>query len=340
MKPHRGQPRPSGQPRRPLRQGRRRDHAPPLPRPPARAAAPHRPARLGRVQGDHLGRGARHRHQLAGADPREAPREARLLHRPRPVAVLHRLVGAAVRHPQLRRPRRLLLGQHGGGRHLHPRRRLLGVRRPRLGAHEAPPPLRRRRGPRQQPDQDRPRQAQGTRRPHRLDQPGPHRLLRHRRPVARHHPRHRRPPRPQPRSTADAAGKIDLPYLLAYTNAAWLVDQDPRSPGFGTFLRDADGHELVWDPERHKAVPWDSAEAKPAAHGHLQRRPDPRQAGLPAHGRGLPRPRARAGGGRPRLRPRPGDIRRLAALLARTAFEEAITLDRPWTDFRGSATKR
>ena len=24
-----------------------------------------------------------------------------------------------------------------------------------------------------------------------------------------------------------AAGKIDLPYLLAFTNAAWLVDQDP-----------------------------------------------------------------------------------------------------------------
>ena len=31
----------------------------------------------------------------------------------------------------------------------------------------------------------------------------------------------------------------------------------------------------------------------------------------------------------------PGTIRRLAAELAHTAFEQAITLDRPWTDFRG-----
>ena len=97
-------------------------------------APPHRPARLGRVQGDHLGRGARHRHQLARPDPRQAPGEARLLHRPRPVPVLHRLVGAAVRHPELRRPRRLLLGQHGRRRHLHPRRRRSGSSAPPTGS--------------------------------------------------------------------------------------------------------------------------------------------------------------------------------------------------------------
>ena len=100
------------------------------------------------------------------------------------------------------------------------------------------------------------------------------------------------------------SGKIDLPYLLAFTNAAWLVDQDPRSPGFGSFLRDADGHELVWDPARHKAVPWDTPEPEARPRGHLQRRPHPREAGLPAHGRRLPRPRPRARGRRPRLRPR------------------------------------
>ena len=72
--------------------------------------------------------------------------EARLLHRARPVAVADRLLGAAVRHAELCRAWRLLLGQHGGGRHHDDRRRLLGVRRAGLGAHEAVRHVRRCRG--------------------------------------------------------------------------------------------------------------------------------------------------------------------------------------------------
>ena len=83
------------------------------------------------------------------------PQEARLLHRPRPEPVADRLVGHAVRHAQLCRARRLLLGQHGGGRHVHLRRLVLGVRRHRLGPHPLFHAVRRRRGPRLQPDQDR-----------------------------------------------------------------------------------------------------------------------------------------------------------------------------------------
>ena len=41
-----------------------------------------------------------------------------------------------LRHTQLCRPRRLLLGQHGGGWHLHHGRCLLGVRPARLGSHQ------------------------------------------------------------------------------------------------------------------------------------------------------------------------------------------------------------
>ena len=131
------------------------------------------------------------------------------------------------------------------------------------------------------------------------------------------------------------AGKIDLDYLLRYTNAAWLVDQGPRSPGFGSFLRDRDGRELVWDRDRHKRRPRRTPRREARALRHLQHRPDPRQAGVPADGRGLPRPRPRARGHRPRLRPRrrhhPPPRRRAR----RVAFTQAITLARPWTDFRG-----
>ena len=64
-----------------------------------------------------------------------------------------------------------------------------------------------------------------------------------------------------------SAGKVDLDYLMRYTNAAHLVDDDPRSPTHGLFLRDAEGRELVWDRRRHRTLPWDDPEARPALSG-------------------------------------------------------------------------
>ncbi len=131
------------------------------------------------------------------------------------------------------------------------------------------------------------------------------------------------------------AGKIDIDYLVRYTNAAWLVDQDPRSGDFGLFLRDGNGTELVWDRNRHRAVPWTEPGVKPSLHGGVNigashYRPvfelmadawlDPAHAPEAVVGRcGIPA----------------DTIRRIAAELAHVAFEQEITLDRPWTDFRG-----
>ena len=44
-----------------------------------------------------------------------------------------------------------------------------------------------------------------------------------------------------------SAGKVDVDYLIRYTNAPWLVIQDPGAPDDGLFARDADGAPLVWD---------------------------------------------------------------------------------------------
>lgn len=132
-----------------------------------------------------------------------------------------------------------------------------------------------------------------------------------------------------------SAGKVDLDYLLAWTNAAHLVDRDPASPGYGTILKDRRGRPLAWDREHHRAVPADTPELKPALAGSFNIGPthakpvfqliadtylDPSLApeavapacGIPAE-----------------------TIRRLASELAHVAFDEAITLERPWTDFRG-----
>ena len=94
---------------------------------------------------------------------------------------LDRLVGHAVRHAQLCRAWRVLLGQHGGRRALHGRRLVLGVRRAGLGPRQISAAVRRRRGSRLQSDQDRPGQTEGARREDRFGQSGPHRLFRDRR---------------------------------------------------------------------------------------------------------------------------------------------------------------
>ncbi len=131
------------------------------------------------------------------------------------------------------------------------------------------------------------------------------------------------------------AGKIDLPYLLAWTNVAQLVDQDPQSPSFGSFLRDDEGRELVWDPTRHRAVPHDTQDVKPALIGTFNVGPTYARPVFQLMADAYLDPALAPEAIAPACGLDPGDIRRLAALLARTAFDEEITLDRPWTDFRG-----
>ncbi|PVH28585.1 molybdopterin oxidoreductase family protein [Pararhodobacter oceanensis] len=126
------------------------------------------------------------------------------------------------------------------------------------------------------------------------------------------------------------AGKIDLDYLTRYTNAAYLVRGD-EGPEKGLFLRDDTGTPMVLDRRSGAPVAWDAegVDPAPAAEhaGHktvlrlmAERYLDPSYApdavaercGIPAD-----------------------TIRAVAAEIARVAFEEEITLNQPWTDFRG-----
>jgi len=131
------------------------------------------------------------------------------------------------------------------------------------------------------------------------------------------------------------AGKIDLDYLARYTNAPVLVNEDPASPEHGLFLRDDAGKPLVTDRATGKPMAFDAAGVEPdLAHGlrraGITHRPvfqllaerylDPSYAPEAVAERcGIPAARIHA----------------LAAELARVAFDEAIEIDQPWTDFRG-----
>ena len=132
------------------------------------------------------------------------------------------------------------------------------------------------------------------------------------------------------------SGKIDLDYLANLTNAPCLVDADPKSPTRGLFLRDADGNPLVIDRATAKRMSAFAPEVKPNLNGSY------RHAGVSHHtvfhamaARYLAddyAPETVA----ERCGLTPDRIRRIAAELARAAFEQAFELDQPWTDLRGN----
>jgi anaerobic selenocysteine-containing dehydrogenase len=131
------------------------------------------------------------------------------------------------------------------------------------------------------------------------------------------------------------AGKVDLDYLAQFTNAACLIDSDPKSDSHGLLLKDNDGQPQVIDRRTGQLAPWNGQGVqpdlgathrragvthRPVFHAMADRFLDPQWAPEAVADRtGISADRIRA----------------LAAELARVAFDEAITLDREWTDFRG-----
>ncbi|MHA1568923.1 MAG: molybdopterin oxidoreductase family protein, partial [Alphaproteobacteria bacterium] len=132
------------------------------------------------------------------------------------------------------------------------------------------------------------------------------------------------------------AGKVDVDYLRRYTNAGWLVLDDPGAPEDGRFARDGEGGALCWDARR--AAPGDAlaADAAPSLKGEYTL-PDGRRARpvfqLLAE-RYLDKqysPDAVAD----RVGLSAETIRRIAAELAHAAFEQEVVIEQPWTDWTG-----
>ncbi len=132
------------------------------------------------------------------------------------------------------------------------------------------------------------------------------------------------------------ADKIDLDYLVRYTNAPWLVIRDPGAPDDGLFARDGDGAPLCWDQNTGQIADARLAGVAPRLVGEVELS-DGRKA-LPAFelmaGRYMDTtygPEAAAlRTGIPATH-----IRRIAAELAHAAFDKEIVLDVEWTDWAG-----
>ncbi len=131
-------------------------------------------------------------------------------------------------------------------------------------------------------------------------------------------------------------GHVDLDYLLRYTNAPWLVIDNPGGPDDGLFARDENGDPLIWSRTHGAERPAkshrregalkdavtlkDGRRAVPVFHLLAKKYLDEKYApDAVAEATGIAA----------------ATIKRIAAELAHTAFEEAIELDRPWTDVYG-----
>ncbi|QSX73928.1 molybdopterin oxidoreductase family protein [Lysobacter arenosi] len=132
------------------------------------------------------------------------------------------------------------------------------------------------------------------------------------------------------------ADRIDLDYLVRYTNAHWLVVRNPGGPDDGLFARNGDGDALCWDRQAGteanandigvspavvgEFVLADGRRAVPVFHLVAERYLDPQyspdavseRCGIPAD-----------------------TIRRIARELAEAAFDHAIELPIAWTDAWG-----
>jgi anaerobic selenocysteine-containing dehydrogenase len=133
-------------------------------------------------------------------------------------------------------------------------------------------------------------------------------------------------------------GRIDCDYLVRYTNAHHLVIRDPGAADDGLVARDEAGHALCWNRAADAPGPAraDASGITPAIVGDYALA-DGRRA-IPAFQ--LVAERFMARDYAPdtvseRCGVPAATIRRLAAELATTAFDEAIRLPQPWTDAHG-----
>jgi anaerobic selenocysteine-containing dehydrogenase len=132
------------------------------------------------------------------------------------------------------------------------------------------------------------------------------------------------------------SGNVDVSYLVRYTNAPWLVIEDPGAPDHGLFARGKDGNPLVIDRRNGKVVSAEDNDARPDLKGEATL-PDGRKARPvfeimaakyldDAYAPATVAEKCGASA---------ATIARLAAELAKAAFEEEIVIDQPWTDWRG-----
>ncbi|GKY86388.1 molybdopterin-dependent oxidoreductase [Sinisalibacter aestuarii] len=126
------------------------------------------------------------------------------------------------------------------------------------------------------------------------------------------------------------AGKVDLDYLRRYTNAGFLVNE-AEGPEKGLFIRDQDGKPQIVDQKTGKLVAFD----KPGSIANLAASKDGNRTVFQLMAEKYMADDYTPEAVAERCGLTAQRIRNIAAEFARVAFEEEISLDVEWTDWKG-----
>ncbi|MEP3631406.1 MAG: molybdopterin oxidoreductase family protein [Hyphomicrobiales bacterium] len=132
------------------------------------------------------------------------------------------------------------------------------------------------------------------------------------------------------------AGHVDVDYLIRYTNAPWLVINNPDGDDHGLIARDEDGNALVLDRDSGKAVAYNKKDVKPHLKGEVKLAKG--KTARPSFE--LLAEKYLADEYAPEnVSERTGvsanQIKRLAQEIADAAFKSEVVVDQPWTDMKG-----
>ncbi|HVO00784.1 MAG TPA: molybdopterin oxidoreductase family protein [Candidatus Cybelea sp.] len=132
------------------------------------------------------------------------------------------------------------------------------------------------------------------------------------------------------------ADRIDLDFLVRYTNAPWLVIDAPGTEDHGLFARDAEGNPLCFGTFRDTLVSALIPDVAPRLIGAVTL-PDGRQAKtvFELMVRRYLDPKYAPEMVAPRIGIEAAVIKRIAAELAHAAFEQTIEIMADWTDWAG-----
>ncbi len=131
------------------------------------------------------------------------------------------------------------------------------------------------------------------------------------------------------------AGKVDLAYLARYTNAGFLVDEDPNSAEKGLFIRGASGKPQVIDRASGKLADYDCPGITPNLAGQMVEEDVTHRTVFQLLAERYLSDEYAPETVADRTGVSAAKIKSIAAELARVAFEEEIVIDQPWTDWKG-----
>ena len=137
------------------------------------------------------------------------------------------------------------------------------------------------------------------------------------------------------------ANRIDLEFIVRYTNLPWLVIQDEGAPDHGLFARGPEGEPLCWDAATGQAADARLAGVTPAVVGEFTLA-DGRRA-VPAFKLMAQRyldPAYAPAAAAARTGISAATIRRIAAEIADIAFNHEVVIEVPWTDWAGRRHER